>query len=135
MFFIFAALATCEKLKDFFIFDGSLHFCRHRGRRVAILGALGRPHPFVTCPFVALAVCPLKKFPENSKDRLEQVKKAKREMMERGERGMERAPDHAEQRVSTRQGSRCRVAKANDDLRTIQKKTKDRGSKKGPERY
>jgi len=83
--------------------------------------ALGRPHPFVTCPFVALAVMPFEKVARNSKDRLEQVEKAKREMMERAGqewngtgRGHQSVPESALR-------SRA-VAEATDDLRAIRNK-------------
>lgn len=79
-----AASATCEKLYRllFFIFGGRIIFAAVTSAASGVW-VLGRPHPFVTCPFVALAVYPLRKFARNSKDRLEQVEKAKREMMER----------------------------------------------------
>lgn len=66
----------------YFIFGGRFIFAAVTSAASGVW-ALGRPHPFVTCPFDALAVCPLRKFARNSKDRLEQVEKAKREMMER----------------------------------------------------
>ena len=86
-----------RSLRNFYLLTDSPHFLRPPWPLV------GRPRTRLSLVHSLLSrFCPLKKLAENSKDRLEQVEKAKKEKWwsERARNG-KRAPDHVEKRVGS----------------------------------